>query len=376
MDAPTQAARELRFPKWAAAITDQDAFDQEQARLGRIWTLLGVKLDVANDGDWFTAQLGGRSVFVQRFGHELKGFENRCAHRFYPLRTKEKGNGKIKCEFHHWVYNREGRAVHIPRCQEFFGVTAQEMNARIAPIELATCGSLIFGRFQHPRNKETLSEFLAEGAPIIEALATMKTQPHKLALMVEANWKVCYHITLDDYHSPAVHPATFGAGGYLAREHLNYFRFGSHNAFFEGGTQDALREMVEQCKNGTFRPSRYQIFHFFPNVLIAIFHGQYHYVNVQQYVPVAPGRSHLRSWYYRAPFDTGQGPIAKLIDAATEPVRAKIVDYYVRKVHSEDNAVVERLQRFASQQGGWPRVGYAEERIKWFEEAYANAIAD
>ena len=145
MDAPTETGREARYPKWAAALTDQDAFQQEQARLGRIWTLLGLTVDVAEDGDWFTAELGGRSVFVQRFGDKLKGFENRCAHRFYPLRTKAKGNGPIKCGFHHWRYDEEGRAVDVPRCRDLFGVTPKELNARIAPIEIATCGSLIFG---------------------------------------------------------------------------------------------------------------------------------------------------------------------------------------------------------------------------------------
>lgn len=114
MDAPLEVAREARYPRWAASAANEQAFQQEQARLGRIWTLLGLTLDVAKDGDWFTAELGGRSVFVQRFGDTLKGFENRCAHRFYPLRTKEKGNGPIKCGFHEWAYNQEGRAVSIP----------------------------------------------------------------------------------------------------------------------------------------------------------------------------------------------------------------------------------------------------------------------
>ena len=255
MDAPIEPPREARFPKWAVALTDQDAFQQEQARLGRIWTFLGLTLDVAKDGDWFTADLGGRSVFVQRFGDKLKGFENRCAHRFYPLRTEEKGNGKIKCQFHHWTYNQEGRAVHIPRCEEFFGVTAKEMNARIAPIEVATCGSLIFGRFQHPHTKEALTEFLGEAVPIIEFMCTLKQRPRPLSLMIEANWKLCYHISLDDYHSPAVHPTTFGIGGYLRREALQYFRFGVvHNAFFPGADENALQTMIQQVKDGSFRP--------------------------------------------------------------------------------------------------------------------------
>jgi len=53
-----------------------------------------------------------------------------------------------------------------------------------------------------------------------------------------------------------------------------------------------------------------------------------------------------------------------------------VVEYKLRTVHGEDNGVVERLQQFASQQAGWPRLGYAEERIRWFEEAYAQALVD
>lgn len=377
MDAPTDAARDAhRYPRWAVALGDQNAFKQEQARLGRVWTFLGLTLDVAKDGDWFTAELGGRSVFVQRFGDQLKGFENRCAHRFYPLRTKETGNGPIKCGFHEWTYNQDGRAVSIPRCRELFGMTPRELNARIAPIEVATCGSLVFGRFQHPRDTQSLRDFVGEAAPIIETMCTMTRQPRKLTLMIEANWKLCYHISLDDYHSPAVHPTTFGKGGYLAREALRYFRFGSHNAFFPGADENALQAMIEGCKDGTYRPVRYRIFQFFPNLLIALFRAQHWYVNVQQYVPVAHDRSFLRSWYFRAPFDMGQNTIARWYDALSEPGRAQVVEYFIRKVHAEDNVVVERLQTVASQLGGWPQVGYAEERIKWFEEAYAKAMAD
>jgi phenylpropionate dioxygenase-like ring-hydroxylating dioxygenase large terminal subunit len=73
---------------------------------------------VAADGDWFRASLATRSVFVQRFGPELKGFENRCVHRSYPLRDADRGNGPIVCGFHHWRYDHEGRALGIPLCDE------------------------------------------------------------------------------------------------------------------------------------------------------------------------------------------------------------------------------------------------------------------
>jgi len=72
----------------------------------------------------------------------LRGFENVCAHRFYPLRTKDKGNGPIRCGFHHWQNSKDGLAVGIPKCQELYGVSPRELDARLKPVEIAIYGSL------------------------------------------------------------------------------------------------------------------------------------------------------------------------------------------------------------------------------------------
>ena len=55
----------VALANWASALTDEQAFRREQEQLGRYWTLLGVTHDVAKDGDWMRARLGGRSVFVE-----------------------------------------------------------------------------------------------------------------------------------------------------------------------------------------------------------------------------------------------------------------------------------------------------------------------
>jgi hypothetical protein len=55
------------FSGWARALTDPASFEREQTQLGQVWTLLGLTTDMADDGDWFRATLGGRSVFVQRY---------------------------------------------------------------------------------------------------------------------------------------------------------------------------------------------------------------------------------------------------------------------------------------------------------------------
>jgi nitrite reductase/ring-hydroxylating ferredoxin subunit len=93
---------------WTRTLTDPQAFAHEQRCLAYVWTFLGFTTDLAKDGDWLRTTLATRSVFVQRFGSELKGFENVCAHRFHPLRTKDRANGPIVCGFHHWRYDADG----------------------------------------------------------------------------------------------------------------------------------------------------------------------------------------------------------------------------------------------------------------------------
>ena len=138
-------------------MDDKQPFDDVMEAIFRLRTAfikhgmeppISIELGHVKDGDWFRATLGRRGVFVQRFGEELRGFENVCVHRFFPLRVENKGNGPIRCGFHHWQYNKDGLAVGIPKCKELFGITPRELGARLRTIDVAVCGSLIFGRFR------------------------------------------------------------------------------------------------------------------------------------------------------------------------------------------------------------------------------------
>lgn len=364
-------------PFWARALTDVKSFEREQEQLGKLWTLLGVTGDVANDNDWFRSTLGGRSVFVQRFGNDLVGFENVCRHRFFPLRTEDKGNGPIRCGFHHWQYNKEGVAIGIPKCQEMFGVTPREMDARLKPVDIATCGIFVFGRFADSGNTETLKDYLGEAFPILEAMWSPKRAPRYVETPIAANWKLVYHITLDDYHIVAVHPDTFGKEGYLPKEAPHYHRLGRHSAYFWYGADDEVSRMADEVRRGEYRPEVYRIFQLFPNLLSLHVDAQgTWYVIVQQYVPVAPDRCVSRCWYFPAPFPASdknwwQGLYRRVV----APFAYYVVPFYIRKIFQEDNGVCEGIQSVAGQIDAFPILGKHEERVAWFEEVYAQAVA-
>ena len=365
-------------PDWAQTLVNPASFQEEQAKLGHVWTLLGLTTDIPRDGDWIRATLGGRSVFVQRFGDSLRGFENVCAHRFYPLRNEDKGNGLIRCGFHHWQYNNDGLAVGIPKCQEMFGVTPRELNARLSPIEISTCGILIFGRFSSMRHTETLEQSFGEAFPILQAMWNLKKAPYHIKTDIAANWKLLYHITLDDYHIVAVHPSTFGKNGYLATDTVHYYRLGKHSAYFVHGSEDDVRKMADELHNGEYRATDYRIFQFFPNFLaLQIKAGMSWYVLIQQYVPITHNRSLSRAWYCQAPYPTHDRTwVHTLARQLSAPFVPFVLPFYIRKIFGEDNSVCERIQTVANQIDGFPILGRHEERIAWFEETYAEVMAD
>ena len=361
------------FDDWTRPIVDPAAFAEEQKRLAFVWTFLGMTSDAEKDGDWFRASIATRSVFVQRFGTELRGFENVCAHRFMPLRTTDRGNGPIVCGFHHWTYDRQGLAVGIPHCRELFNVLPQQLGARLSPIEIATCGRMIFGRFPHPGGGESLEDFLGTGFAILAAGSQAQRRPHHLRIPCEANWRLGAQISLDDYHSPAVHPRTFGRIGYIRRSNISYFRFGLHSAYLYTTEAEALEQIAQACRDGHYYPRCYTILQFVPNVLMAFFKtdfGHYHCA-VLMYEPVRHDRTIVHAWAYPAPFPGRQSWLRRV----SNPVRASIVRRYVEMVLREDNRVCERIQATAHQIDRPPLLGGLEERIGWFEESYRKLVA-
>jgi phenylpropionate dioxygenase-like ring-hydroxylating dioxygenase large terminal subunit len=367
------------LPGWAASLTDPAVFAHEQAQLAQVWTFLGLTTDIPNDGDWFRASLGDRSVFVQRFGHEVKGFENLCVHRFYPLRTKEKGNGVIRCGFHHWQYNKEGHAVGIPHCQEFFGMTPRELGAKLTPIEVAICGMLIFGRFKPLGATDSLEDYLDFGFPILKALCNRNTPPYHTRHKVAANWKLSLHISLDDYHIVAVHGKTLGKRGYLDRRHLRYFRYGMHSAFINGTDDDGeLAKIAEACRKGSFpQPRYYRIFQFFPNFSVCVVRTlDRWYIVLNHYQPLAIDRTLMRMWYYPAPFPVANRNLLRnLLSNFNAYWMPYAVGYMNRKIAAEDGGACEQMQKVAHRIEGSPILGLEEERIAWFEENYAKVMA-
>jgi phenylpropionate dioxygenase-like ring-hydroxylating dioxygenase large terminal subunit len=365
-------------PDWADATHRPDAFEAEQKRFAHVWTFLGLTTDVEREGDWFRASIGARSVFVQRIRGVLKGFENRCAHRFFPLRVADKGNGPIVCGFHHWRYDDEGRALGIPVCEAVFGVVSRQLNAGLTRIDVAVCGTLVFGRFPAPEATSTLEDYLGDCFPILEALSRTSRRPYHFARPVEAHWKLCMHIAVDDYHLAAVHPTTFGKGGnYLDRGKITYTRIGPHSIYQSIGGPDAFVDMRDSLMNGTAQSDHYIVVHLMPGLVLSHAHvwDGYYVCGLTHFAPVSHHRSMQRTWIYPSPLGLGAGRLPRVLHAGgLDAVLLRIACRYGKFILGEDAQASERLQTNASTFTGSVLIGRLEERVQWYETAYREIM--
>lgn len=359
-----------------AARLSPEAFLAEQEVLGRCWTFLGFVWQVAQPNDWFRTTLGGRSIIVQRFERGISAFENKCAHRGFPLRHEESGHGPLICGFHHWRYNAEGLALGIPECAAMFDTIPRALDARLNRVELAEAGPMLFGRFAGGPDI-SFEHWMGPGLPILQHLAG-QVSPSKAVYdrVVKANWRLMIDISLDDYHIVAVHPSTFGKGGYLKPGNVHYARFGAHSAYLPGGAPGELEAITLSCALGEYEPHRYRIFQFFPTLIFAIvkiaeaFGETYWALTVQRLVPEAPNRTRSISTFFPlAPRGDAPG-LAGLRRRLIWPGMLAGFRFYGARVHAEDNAACEKLQASARLDDPAPYLARHEERIAWFDESY------
>lgn len=344
---------------------DQERFWLEQAILKNVWLFLGLTIDSPSVGGWFVTSIENRSAFVPRTGAGISGFENVCAHRRYPVRDKACANGPIICPFHHWRYDDEGQAVGIPGRRELFERAPIKLNASLRSIEVGICGAFVFGRFSGEANIGSLEHYPGHAFPILEAMSPRDARVRRMVESVEANWRLCFHITLDDCHAVAVHPTMLGKRGYFHQGAIACARIGLHGVFICGPDCNSLEKMMKVCREGSFRSSTYSIFHIFQNLLVVHLPVDtgHRRCSVQQDVPAARRRSTFCAWTHPAPFATPRPWFHRMTGRVTEPIRAHLFQHYVEHVVREDLRICENPQTVADRVVSLPRHCRPEERI-------------
>lgn len=362
-DAPVTAP--FRGPSASGAdngrlYTSADYFAAEMAALARTaWQFVATTGELAQPGDWVRARVFGADIFVQNVRGELRGFRNICQHRGFPLRQAASGNGPIVCGFHAWRYDGEGALVGVARNAELFALSREERACMaLSRVRVDTAGTMVFATLDDA--VPPLAAYLGRFAPLLRAVTSQQgALRHRWSGENKANWKLCYEVTLDDYHVQFVHPESIGETAIPAWGFL-YEREGLHSHMLRRKTADwTFPGFWEGLARDDYEYAGYKIHHIFPTTFLVATREA---LLITSFTPLAPGLTAVDDRV----FELANNP---LDDAFWEAAAVN-----QRQVSDEDRRISEAQQAVVADFARPATFGALEQRVAWFHEAYEAVV--
>src|SRR6266446_1098315 len=123
-----------------------EIFAEEKEKIfSRQWVLIGHQSQIAEAGDYFTAEISGESFIVVRDKHgAIHGFYNVCRHRGSRLIESRNGqlSAAIQCPYHAWTYGLDGRLIGAPHMDDVSGFDKADYS--LHPVNVALWEGFIF----------------------------------------------------------------------------------------------------------------------------------------------------------------------------------------------------------------------------------------
>ena len=325
------------------AYTSPDFFRLELERIfAPSWACLGHAADVPRPGDLRPLHLlGVPLLMVRTAAGAVRVFHNVCSHRgnelvWEPGRVK----GGIRCPYHAWTYDLEGRLIGTPNLGGF-GVHETDDFDRgrhgLRAVRSAVWLDLVFVNLTGDAEPfETWIRPLAErfeglGGPGYEGRLHPAATHGEFRFDVQANWKLAVENNLDASHLPWIHPA-------LNRQSPLEDHYCFHDSPGFAGQGSTAYDTVPHESPALPRievwPARTGEYPcLYPNVFVSG-HGDQFWTMVLE--PVAPDRT-IERWRSYFVDDAAE-------DAAFESARSTIRERWA-VILGEDVGVVEGMQR-------------------------------
>src|SRR5437870_6223905 len=273
--------------------------EEKEKIYSRQWVLVGHQSQIAEAGDYFTAEISGESFIVVRDKHgAIHGFYNVCRHRGSRLIENRKGQcAAIQCPYHAWTYALDGRLIGAPHMDEVLGFDKADYS--LHAVNLSMWEGFIFVNLA-----DALTPLEKVFAPLAGKFSHWNLPQLRSAKRIEydvrANWKLIFENYSECYHCPGVHPALSKLTPYDSAENDlcegpflgGFMRITKGSSLTMSGNACAL-PVGDVNAEDFHRVFYYSIF---PNMLLSM-HPDY--VMVHQLWPQSPDRTLiLCDWFF------------------------------------------------------------------------------
>jgi choline monooxygenase len=341
----------------SALYTSAEALVTEKEKIfSRAWQVVGHASQVANPGDYFTAELLGEPLLLVRgTDGKLRGFYNVCRHRAGPPAEGCGSRKLFRCGYHGWTYGLDGALISATEIDGVEGFRPEDF--ALAPVRAEEWFNLVFVNLdpQAPPLRESLGELVPQAEKF--SFAEMRLFERRTYDM-KCNWKTYVDNYLEGYHLPSVHPG-------LNRE-LDY------NSYVVEPYARHVRQFspIRGAQAGDATPRRYQqasedlttdYFWIFPNWMLNCYPDN---ISLNIVLPLEPERSlAIFEWYL--PEKDHAIPAAK---ASVE---------FSHQIQIEDIAICEVVQKnLRSRSYSRGRFSVSQEKgVHAFHRMYAEIMA-
>jgi choline monooxygenase len=291
------------------------------------WQLVGRVEQVAEVGQFFTAEIGNDSIVVVRDTTGVRGFYNVCLHRAGPVAH---GCGKrqtLQCKYHGWTYTLAGELLRAPEMEGVERFTPADM--RLRPVAVACWGPLVFANLdgKAPPLDEMLDDIPQRVAHFgCESMRYVMRKEYDLA----CNWKVYVDNYLEGYHIPVVHPSLHKEIDYDAyRVEPKRYSSIQHAPLRPVGPGTAAQRQYDPAKSDIAEAVYGWLF---PNMMVNVYLGQ---MQTNVVVPVSHDRTIVVfEWFATDPPD----------DPKTDPDWSRLIAFS-DEIQDEDVEICETVQR-------------------------------
>jgi phenylpropionate dioxygenase-like ring-hydroxylating dioxygenase large terminal subunit len=297
------------------------------------WIFVGLTLEF-DKNSCIVKEIFDQSILLIKDGSQYYAFRNICPHRHNRLVSKNVSIDRIRCSYHGWSFNLQGKCIDQPLQSTKIG------KCNLTKLRISVIGKLIFINLQD-NHLSINDQFDRKLLSQITNLSSYMTDMHKISIQRKFNWKLMQDNLRDSLHPFFLHQRTllksikFQLPG-VAKNFpqsillLKHASYGGPDAPLNNYKNDAETKFVNKwpCQN------RYYNYMIYPNLHIACPNNGESFI-IENYIPISASKTNVEIYYV----------LTKNIFSSSEKS-----DYFSNaveqssKVYDEDFRVLEKIQ--------------------------------
>ena len=273
------------------------------------WTVIGVGSSVPKSGDAIPYNLLGIPLIILRDNEgRIRVFHNVCSHRGFKLLDKPCSlRNVLRCPYHSWAYDFEGKLVATPHIGGLNIHTSDKFDkskSNLKEVKSKIWMDIIFVNINNNQVEfneyvkpleDRWSKFISKEDQHL--LVNSKNQGY-FSLDVKSNWKFAIENYCESYHLPTIHPELNKISNISDHYHIQ----GLPNRFAGQGSKkyeqlidgNKLFDSFQSWPKDLSKNSEYIAL--FPNVMIGL-HIDHFYAFWLEPISINETKEHLAMYY-------------------------------------------------------------------------------